>query len=451
MALFIGIDLGTSGCRAIAIDEYGDIQGKATTELPEPVRKNNQVEQDPLLWWEAVCTCLSDLASHIDSNKVKAIAVDGTSATLLLTNKSGSPLCPALMYNDARALKQAEAIKEVAPTNTAAQGATCALAKLLWLYDNDSSYKTILTDVTHVMHQADWIAAKLRNHYGVSDYNNALKLGFDAEQKTWPDWLYKLLGDNGIPTDILPKVVKPGIPLGRIALENAQRFNLPSTTQIIAGTTDSTASFIATGANKIGDAVTALGSTLVLKIISSKPVFANDYGVYSQPLTISDEEQWLVGGASNSGGAVLREYFSLEQIQAMTTKLNPEIPTGLQYYPLPATGERFPVNNPELEPQLEPRPEDDVFFFQAILEGISRIEARGYRLLAELGAPYPATVRTTGGGADNKSWTAIRKNMLLKYENSQTEMIDAAQTQAAYGTAILARLNTCNANGNPSK
>lgn len=432
MALFIGIDLGTSGCRAIAIDELGNTQGNALVNLPEPIRNasgnKRSVEQDATLWWDAVCACLSELTENIHSNEVTAIAVDGTSATLLLTDEEGNPLGPALMYNDARASKQAEKIAQVAPAETAAQGASCALAKLLWLYDE------LPTDnVRYVIHQADWITGKLSGQFGISDYNNALKLGFDAQQKNWPAWLDKLFSDANVPAEILPNVLAPGSQIGYLSPELAQQFSFPENTQVVAGTTDSTASFMATGANKHGDAVTALGSTLVLKIISDKPVFAPKYGVYSQPFFNAEGEQWLVGGASNSGGAVLRQYFSTQQLQAMTLQLNPETPTGLDYYPLPAIGERFPINDSQLKPLLEPRPENDIVFFQAILEGIANIEARGYELLAELGAPYPGSVRTTGGGATNLAWKKIRAASL------NSEIIEANQIEAAYGAALLAR------------
>lgn len=451
MPLFIGIDLGTSGCRAIAINENGEIKGNADTELTNPVREGDRVEQDASLWWDAVDTCLSELTTQINTKEVSAIAVDGTSATVLLVDNTGTPLWPALMYNDARAVEQAKKIAQVAPSSTAAQGATCALAKLLWIF-NTASDDEKMNHVAHIMHQADWVTGKLCNQFGISDYNNVMKLGFDAEhfvnehtvneQQAWPDWVCQLLHGAGIPVNILPRVVKPGTPVGTITPEIAQRFHLPQSTQVVAGTTDSTASFIATGANQVGDAVTALGSTLVLKVVSDKPVFAPEYGVYSHPLATTDEKRWLVGGASNSGGAVLRQFFSLEQLRSMTPQLRPETPTGLEYYPLPAIGERFPVNDAALEPVLDPRPENDVTFFQAILEGIAQIEAKGYRLLAKLGAPYPVTVRTTGGGAANQAWTMIREKMLSNFAGSHCKLVETMHTQAAYGAAILASINS---------
>jgi sugar (pentulose or hexulose) kinase len=243
----------------------------------------------------------------------------------------------------------------------------------------------------------------------------------------WPDWIKQL----GIPQQLLPNVVAPGTPIGSIDKDIATQFNLPQNTRIVAGTTDSTASFIATGANNVGEAVTALGSTLVLKVISEQPVFSAAHGVYSQPLISNGKLQWLVGGGSNSGGNVLRQYFSLDQLTQMSEQLQPDVPTGLDYYPLPGPGERFPINDAQLEPRLEPRPDNDVIFFQAMLEGIAQIEADGYCLLAELGAPYPVSVRSTGGGAKNAAWTAIRKQLL------KTEMLPARHTEAAFGTALL--------------
>ena len=117
----------------------------------------------------------------------------------------------------------------------------------------------------------------------------------------------------------------------------------------------------------------------------------------------------------------------------MTPRLKPDTPTGLDYYPLSTIGERFPINDPELKPKLEPRPEDDVLFLQGMLEGIARIEERGYRLLEKLGAPYPVSVRTTGGGAQNPAWTQIRQHYL------KTVMKEPRHSEAAYGSALLAQ------------
>jgi len=422
--LYIGIDLGTSGCRAIAIDDSGRPQAEASVALPAPKRDGPRYEQNPTLWWQAVGDCLEQLLTQTPASEVVAIAVDGTSATLLLTDAGGRPLGPALMYNDGRATEQAARIVAVAPADTAAQGPTSALAKLLWLQDEG-----LTQQAHHALHQADWIAARLSGRLGISDFNNALKLGFDPQTNTWPDWLDTL----DVPHRLLPEVIAPGTPLAPLSADNAQRFGLSTDTLVVTGTTDSTAAFLATGASRPGEAVTSLGSTLVLKVITEQPVFDARYGIYSQPLVIDGQRHWLVGGASNSGGAVLRQFFSDAQMREMTPHLRPTRRLCLKYYPLPAPGERFPINDSQLTPHMTPRPHDDTRFFQALLEGISRIEKRGYDLLAELGAPYPVSVRSTGGGARNPAWTAMRRSLL------GVPLLTAQHSKAAMGAALLAR------------
>jgi len=268
----------------------------------------------------------------------------------------------------------------------------------------------------------------LCRRFNFSDFNNALKTGFDPVNKIWPLWLIDFLSGLNIDRTCLPDVYAPGTPIASINPHVAAELNLPLDCNIVVGTTDSTAALIATRAKKIGDAVTSLGSTLVLKVISDKPINDPSHGIYSQPYG----EHWLVGGASNSGGAVLRYYFNDEQMQALSQNINPDEPTHLQYYPLLKTGERFPVNDPNLEPQLSPKTNDDVIFFQGLLEGIAEIELRGYKLLEKLGAPYPDSIITTGGGAINPVWQKIREKKLGAPITIPEHM------SAAYGSALLA-------------
>ncbi|MFT3988345.1 FGGY-family carbohydrate kinase [Aestuariivirga sp.] len=182
------------------------------------------------------------------------------------------------------------------------------------------------------------------------------------------------------------------------------------------------------GASEDGDGVTSLGTTLTLKLLSAKPVFAPQYGIYSHRIG----DQWLAGGASNVGGGVIGKYFPKEELDRLTPKLDPSHPTGLDYYPLTEPGERFPINDPSYPPRLTPRPSDDAKFLQAILEGISAVEALGYKRLAELGASPLASIRSAGGGASNAAWTKIR---LAKLGVPEKQPLSE---HAAVGTARLA-------------
>jgi sugar (pentulose or hexulose) kinase len=413
MPLVIGIDIGTSGARAVAMRPDLSIVGQSAVRLD----RFGQNPRDPSSWWQAVQAALTELLSGIDRGAVRAIAVDGTSGTLLPVAAAGQPLAEPLMYND----KVADdailaAIAREAPDTSAAHGATSGLAKALRFQH--------LPGLAAVLHQADWIAANFSGRFDVSDENNALKTGYDVEARRWPDWI----AATGMRMDLLPDVVEPGDVTGTLTTVAAELFRLPGDVVMIAGTTDGCASFLATGATAAGDGVTALGSSLTIKILSDRPISAPRFGIYSHRLG----DAWLAGGASNSGGKVLAQHFPLARIIELSAAIDPTTATGLDYYPLSTSGERFPIADPALLPRLSPRPADDADYLKAMFEGMAAIEALGYRRLAELGAPALTSVRSVGGGAANPAWTAIRRRKL------GVDFLPTLSDEAAAGTARLA-------------
>ncbi len=229
---------------------------------------------------------------------------------------------------------------------------------------------------------------------------------------------------------LFPSIVAaPGTPIGPITPAASQRTGLPPTCIVCAGTTDSIAAFLAADVATAGQAVTSLGSTLAIKLLSERRVDDARYGIYSHRLG----NEWLVGGASNVGGAVLRKYFTDAQLRELTPLMDPDTPTGLDYYPLTTAGERFPINDPHLLPRLEPRPANDAAFLQGILESMSRIEAQAYGLLAQLGSTTVSEVHTAGGGAQNTVWAEMRHRAL------GVPVLPSANGEAAVGAALLAR------------
>jgi len=416
----IGIDLGTSGCRATAINRDGIVIGNARRPLPPSMRSGLMATQQPEDWWCALRDCLLELTHRLHGRPVAGIAVAGTSASLLLCDRDGRPLTSAHMYDDASFTDAAERVAEVAPKDSPTRGASSALAKYLGLAD-----QLVGTEDFIALHQADWITGRLTDVWGVCDENNALKLGYDPQERNWPDWIDAL----DIDRDTLPRVMPAGRPIAKLCADAARDLNLSTHTWVVSGTTDSIASFIATGANQPGGAVTSLGTTLVIKVLSKHPVNNASHGIYSHRLGAF----WLVGGASNCGGATLLRFFTPEAMRQLSEGIDTEHDSGLDYYPLPGTGERFPVADPALMPRLTPRPPEDGKFLQGLFEGLARVEARGYDLLESLGAPYPERISTTGGGAANSAWMHIRERIIGQ------PVAAARQTEAAYGAALLAQ------------
>jgi len=417
---FVGLDLGTSGCRAIAIDGDRQILAQARTPLPPSQHPApGASEQDAQDWWLAVRETLLKLIAAQVGN-IRALSIDGTSSTLLLCDRDGIPLTKALMYDDRRAREQARTVARVAPPDSPALGPGSALAKLLYL-------QTVVPEgmAVHAMHQADWINGRLSGEFGCADENNVLKLGYDPVAGRWPQWMAAL----PFPARLLPKVYPVGARLGTVESKVARGLGIADDVLLVAGTTDSNAAALAAGLDRPGDAVTSLGSTLVLKVYSDRPLWSSRYGIYSHRIG----DGWLAGGASNTGGTVLRQFFTDAEIAQLSLQLNPATPLGLGYYPLPAIGERFPRSEPDMQPQLQPRPQNRQDFLQAILEGMADIEAEGYARLTELGAPSPRRVFSSGGGAVNEAWRQIREHRL------GIPVLRATQSEAAFGAALIAR------------
>ncbi|CAM9292673.1 unnamed protein product, partial [Heterosigma akashiwo] len=187
--------------------------------------------------------------------------------------------------------------------------------------------------------QADYVSAWLRRDAAgraevVTDWNNALKLGYDVQNLCYPDWLVGEASPLGrIVEGRLPGWSRqaPGGPVGS---QTAAKYGLPPTCQVVAGTTDSIAAFIAAGgvAAKEGTGVTSLGTTLALKLRSAVPVEDADRGIYSHRLG----DAWLVGGASNVGAGALADqgYTDMEEVARLMEKIDPARDVDLDYYPL---------------------------------------------------------------------------------------------------------------------
>ncbi|MBD2604207.1 FGGY-family carbohydrate kinase [Scytonema hofmannii FACHB-248] len=409
---YLGIDFGTSGARGVVIS----LEGNMLLEVRYPWEMSNEGNLTTC-WQTALFTLLEQIPSELRL-KIKAIAINGTSSTVLLCDAAGKPVDAPLLYNDARGAVMLERLRNVAPANNTVLSATSSLVKLLWM-----SLQPSFAEARYFMHQADWLAFLLHGKLGISDYHNALKLGYDVENFRYPEWLEELQ----IPIH-LPKVVTPGSAIAQLLPEVAAKFGFREDCLVCAGTTDSIAAFIASGAKLPGDAVTSLGSTLVLKLLSRTRVEDARYGIYSHRLG----NLWLTGGASNTGGAVLRKFFTVAELERYSREIDVSKYCGLDYYPLLKTGDRFPINDPNLPPRLEPRPDNPVEFLHGLLESMARIEGRGYELLQQLGADKLNRVYTAGGGAANDTWTAIRKRYL------KVRVMRSDNTEAAYGTALLA-------------
>jgi sugar (pentulose or hexulose) kinase len=331
---------------------------------------------------------------------VGAIALDGTSGTLLLCRPDGTlapaPLDQAVPYHQA-CLVQTAAAKAIAGNGPAAS-ASGSLARALMLLE--ASAEAGLQGSWLLRHQADWLMGWLLGDWRWGEEGNNLRLGWDLHQRNWSGSI------GGQPwSGSLPTIRTSGETLGQLHPSAAEQLGLPTACQVVAGSTDANAAVLAADPGE-RDGVAVLGTTLVLKQWSPRPIAGP--GVSCHRLA----GRWLVGGASNAGAGMLRRFFSDTQLVELSRQIDPKRSSGLQLLPLPSRGERFPVDDPNLEPVLEPRPVSDALYLQGLLEGLARIEKAGWQRLQALGAPTVERVISVGGGAVNPQWRQIRAEHL---------------------------------------
>ena len=382
--LALGVDLGTSGLRLALLNGQGHLLAERQAAYPGAFGAAAS-------WRDGLIALVASLDPGL-RRRIGAIALDGTSGTLLRCEPDGNPLGDALAYHQAFPGHQAACSALVAPGSPAAS-ASGSLARALTLRQGAVGPGLL-------RHQADWLMGWLLGDWRWGEEGNNLKLGWDLITGRWSG----ALGNQNWASE-LPEVVASGTRLGALAAGARALLDLEPGCLVVAGTTDANAAVLAADPQP-GEGITVLGTTLVLKQFSPKPI--SSPGISCHRLG----GRWLVGGASNAGGGVLRQFFSDQDLAELSRQINPGQPSGLQLRPLPRPGERFPVDDPGLEPVLGPRPVSDARFLQGLLEGLAAIERAGWQRLLELGAPPIERVISLGGGARNPQWRRIREQCL---------------------------------------
>lgn len=193
--------------------------------------------------------------------------------------------------------------------------------------------------------------------------------------------------------------------------------------------TDGCAAQISAGALQVGSWSSVLGTTLVLKGVTAELIRDPAAVVYSHR---SPDGNWLPGGASNAGAAVLAQRFAGRDLDRLSVQAAAREPASAIAYPLVGRGERFPFVAPDAEGFVLGDATDEVDFFAAVLQGVSFVERLCFDSLDILGASVGGYVSLTGGGARNRYWCQLRADV-LGWPVRLPEV-----TEPAFGMAVLA-------------
>ena len=262
--LFYGFDYGTSGVRCCMMDSLKSIVYEDTLAWSDLTADKDTLVTDK--WERAMDQLLTKTPSTLRGN-VERICVSGTSSSVLMYDQEKCSVSRQPRMYDFNVMQQCvdpscgsralEAIRAVCPTGSAANAATSTLAKVLAWH-----LETPMQTTERLVHQADYLVHYLTGECATptspamfhSDWHNALKLGFDVYKLEYPSWLLDLLKkefgwSTELVTNFLPRVSEPGRTVasvnGRMSKELG--FNHPDC-RVVAGTTDSIAAFLASGA-----------------------------------------------------------------------------------------------------------------------------------------------------------------------------------------------------------
>lgn len=421
----MGIDLGTQSVRVIAVSANGDLIGAGSQPLASR-RDGPRHEQDPGHWWSAVAAACRQAMSTI-TGRVRGVAVDATSGTVLLTDDHGRPVSAALMYDDTRATAEVNLVNDAGHELWNTLGyrrmqPSWALPKVLWLLSRAEDPQNC-----RVMHQSDYVNRRLVGGLVASDLSATLKTGCDLIKGCWPD---EVMDNLGVPLTALPELVLPGTVLGEVAGEAADATTIPAGTPVIAGMTDGCAAQLGSGALSPGSWNSVIGTTLVVKG-STLDLIHDPHGVvYSHR---SPDGGWLPGGASGTGAGALARELTGRDLDQLSRGAGDYEPSTVLAYPLASErGERFPFVAPDAHAFWLGTPTDDADLYAGLVQGISFIERLAFDYLEQLGAPVNGDLVLTGGATRSMYWTQLRATIL----NRPVTLVSNAEP--ALGMAILA-------------
>jgi xylulokinase len=422
----VGIDVGTSGVRGVAVSPAGELLAEADEKLRQDHRAAAGIhEQDPGEWWEALCsvgqTIVKTLKEKSGHMELRGVAVTSTSGSLVVADAEGCALRPAILYDDGRGVDIAEELNQQGGTRSIPLGPSFSLVKAAWVRRQEPG---LWERTRYVLHPADWLSGKLTGEFGISDFTNALKLGYDPEKSSW----IGSVRAAGLLDDRLPVVRRPAEQIGQVSSVAAAETGLPVRTPVLAGATDGMASVIASGASRRGDANTTLGTTLVWKVLhDGKPAARSGIYFHLHPGGL-----WVPGAASNTGLGSIRTPGGAASFGEMDRLAAHYFPTSVVCYMLSCQGERFPFAHAKAESFVEGVPRDAGESYAAQLQSIGFVERWGYEILEGCAVKVGDTVFSTGAAAKSPVLSQLRANILARI------VVQPRYPTAAFGAAILA-------------
>jgi xylulokinase len=456
MSLLLGIDIGTTGTRALLIDEAGRVIGSAVAEYPLYTPHPQWAEQDPRDWWAATCEATRTVLARagVDGSAVGGVGLSGQMHGVVLLDEQDEVVRPSIIWADQRSQAQCDWITEQLGAERLIE-LTCNPAltgfsapKLLWIRDNEpDAYER----GRKFLLPKDYIRFKLTGEYAseVSDASGTTL--FNVRKR---DWSPEVLGALGIDRDLLPDVYESPVVSGQVHAAAAEATGLALGTPVVGGGGDQAAGAVGNGVVATGILSSTIGTSGVLFAFTDEPVL--DPKGRMQSFCHAVPNKWHVMGVTQGAGLSLRwfrdNFGGSEMLVSNLTGIDPYVLLDMEASQAPVGSEGLlflPYLMGERAPHLDPDAKG-VFFgltarhtrleiVRAIFEGVAYSLRDSMEIIRQEMSIPVEQVRASGGGGRSALWRQIQADVF----NTEMVTINVAEGPA-YGVALLAGVGTGN-------
>ncbi|MCC6681561.1 MAG: xylulokinase [Phycisphaeraceae bacterium] len=438
MAHYLGLDIGTSGTKALIMDARGRVLATATSEYGVLSPHPGWSEQDPRHWYAACVKATRSVLrkARFNGRNVAGIGLSGQMHGLVITDRVGKPLRPSIIWNDQRTAAEAAEIermvggkaKLIKLTGNAAM-TSFTLTKLLWVRRHEPR---VYDNIRHMLLPKDYVRLRMTGEYvgDVSDMSGTLML----DQRT-RQWSKPMLSKFQIDADILPPVVESHDITGRLTRKAADEMGLSAGTPVVGGGGDQPAGAVGNGVVRAGLTSAAIGTSGVVYVHSDR--YRTDPHSRINTFCSCVAGQWCMFGCILSAGGSfqwLRDTLndSYDKLTAQAAKSSPG-GNGVFFLPY-LTGERTPHADPHARGGWfgisATTTRNDLA--RSVLEGVTFAMNDALLLLRSHGQRI-SQIRLSGGGARSAFWRQLQANIY-----GSTCVTINCEEGPAYGVALLA-------------
>jgi xylulokinase len=440
---FLGLDVGTTACKAGLYDSEGRILAKSVAEYSVEVPRHGWAEQPADIWWEKAKLVIGRVLDKagISGESVAAVAVSGQSPTVVPVDRAGRPLYNAILWMDRRAVEEARDIERVSGVP---EDPFLALPKILWFKRN---LPEVYRNTFKFLQATDYVTFKLSGVFA-TDWYNASTAHYSVERGSYDT---KLLESLGIDASLLPDVYMPGTPVSQVCEEASRETGLSTKTLVVMGTIDAYAGLVGCGGVEDGIACDITGASTCILVSSAKKVQAS--GIFVEKHFV--DGLWVISAIMSTTGASLkwfRENFaqlekiieeltqgSIDAYDLLTAEAQQAPPGagGLVFLPYLA-GERSPIWDPYARGvlfgiSLQHKRSNVI---RAILEGSSFAARHNLDLLKELGIEIKRYI-VSGGASKSDFWNQLKADII----GQRVERLRDPDT-SVIGAAVLASVGS---------